>query len=97
VNQEKTEIAHISKVKFLGYAFYRPKGKCRFRVHPKSIAKMKNKLRDLTSRSNGWSNEFRATRITQFIRGWVNYFQLADMKTILIETDEWLRRRIRAI
>ena len=97
VNQEKTETAHISKVKFLGYAFYRLKGKCRFRVHPKSIAKMKDKLRTLTSRNNGWSNDFRAMKITQFIRGWVNYFQLADMKTLLIKTDEWLRRRIRAI
>jgi group II intron reverse transcriptase/maturase len=97
VNKEKTEVAHISKVTFLGYAFYRPKGKCRFRVHPKSIAKMRDKLRTLTSRSNGWSNDFRAMKITQFIRGWVNYFKLADMKTLLMKTDEWLRRRIRAI
>src|SRR5690606_10734883 len=35
VNKDKTQVAHISKVRFLGYAFYRYKGKCRFRVHPK--------------------------------------------------------------
>ena len=97
VNREKTVVAHISKVKFLGYGFYRFKEKCRLRVHPKSITKMKAKIRKLTARSNGWGNEFRATKLAQFIRGWVNYFSLADMKKLLAETDEWLRRKIRAI
>lgn len=97
VNREKTKVAHISKVKYLGYSFYRYKGKCKMRVHPKSIAKMKSKLKELTSRSNGWGNEYRALKLTQFIRGWVNYFAMADMKQLLKGTDEWLRRKIRAI
>jgi group II intron reverse transcriptase/maturase len=97
INREKSGTAHISKVKYLGYGFYRYKGECRFRVHPKSVAKMKDRLRVLTARSNGWGNEFRAKRLTMFIRGWVNYFKLADMKTLLLGLDEWLRRKIRAI
>jgi group II intron reverse transcriptase/maturase len=97
VNREKTEVAHISKVKYLGYGFYRYKGKCRMRVHPKSVEKMKDRIRQLTKRSSGWGNELRAEKLAQFIRGWVNYFKLADMKTLLAETDEWLRRKIRAI
>ena len=97
VNQDKTEVEQISKVKYLGYAFYRFKRKCRFRVHPKSIKKMKDKIRELTSRSNGWGNEYRALKLTQYIRGWVNYFGMADMKELLKETDKWLRHKIRAI
>lgn len=97
VNRQKTNVAHISKVKYLGYSFYRYKGKCRLRVHPKSIAKMNAKLKELTSRSNGWGNEYRALKLTQFIRGWVNYFGLADMKSMLSKIDEWLRHRIRCI
>ena len=97
VNRKKTSVAHISKVKYLGYAFYRYKGKCRFRVHPKSAAKMKDKIRELTKRNNGCGNEYRAMKLTQFVRGWVNYFSLADMKGLLRETDEWLRHKIRAI
>jgi RNA-directed DNA polymerase len=97
VNREKTKVAHISKVKYLGYSFYRYKGKCRLRVHPKSVAKMKSKLKELTSRNNGWGNEYRALKLTQFIRGWVNYFAMADMKRLLKGADEWLRRKIRAI
>ena len=50
-------VEQISKIKYLGYAFYRYKGKCRFRVHQKSIKKLKDKIRELTSRSNGWGNE----------------------------------------
>lgn len=97
VNIEKTTVAHISKVKYLGYAFYRYKGECRLRVHKKSITKMQARLRELTKRSNGWGNEFRQLKLTQFIRGWINYFSLADMKYLLLRVDEWLRRKIRAI
>ena len=97
VNRNKTCVEHISRVKYLGYSFYRYRGKCRFRVHPKSIVKMKEKIRELTKRSNGWGNEYRALKLTQFIRGWVNYFGLADMKKLLQETDEWLRHKIRTI
>ncbi|MDE6906487.1 MAG: group II intron reverse transcriptase/maturase, partial [Lachnospiraceae bacterium] len=97
VNRKKTEVLHISKVKYLGYSFYRYKGKCRFRVHPKSVTKMKNKIRELTNRNNGMSNTKREEKYQQFVRGWVNYFKLADMKKFLRETDEWARRRIRAV
>lgn len=97
VNRKKTKVAHVSKVKYLGYSFYRYKGKCKMRVHPKSIAKMRARLKELTSRNNGWGNERRVLKLTQFIRGWVNYFSLADMKQVLKSTDEWLRRRIRAV
>ncbi len=97
VNRAKTETAHISKVKYLGYGFYRYRGICKMKVHKKSIKKMKDKIRILTKRSNGWSNERRIEKINQFVRGWVNYFSLADMKSLMMETDEWLRRKIRAI
>uniref|UniRef100_UPI004056F354 hypothetical protein n=1 Tax=Acetatifactor sp. TaxID=1872090 RepID=UPI004056F354 len=53
VNRKKTGVAHISKVKYLGYSFYRYKGKCRFRVHPKSVTKMRNKIRELRTEIMG--------------------------------------------
>jgi RNA-directed DNA polymerase len=97
VNDKKTVVAHISKVKYLGYTFYRYKGKCRFRVHPKSIQKMKDKIRELTDRNNGMGNQVREEKYQQFVGGWVNYFKLADMKGLLRSIDEWARRRIRAV
>jgi group II intron reverse transcriptase/maturase len=42
VNRDKTGVAYFNRVKYLGYAFYRYRGECRLRVHPKSVAKMKD-------------------------------------------------------
>ncbi len=97
VNRKKTNVAHFRNVKYLGYSFYRCKGECRFRVHPKSVSKMKNKIRELTDRNKGMSNVIREERYQQYVRGWVQYFRLADMKSLLKTTDEWARRRIRAV
>ena len=58
---------------------------------------MKKKIKELTNRSNAWSNEMRILKLKQYIRGWINYFKLADMKNLLKRTDEWMRHRIRAI
>jgi Group II intron, maturase-specific domain. len=66
-------------------------------VHKQSISKMKNKIRELTQRSNGWGNEYRVVKVNQYITGWTQYFKLANMKGVLIGIDEWLRRKIRAI
>lgn len=97
VNRAKTTVSHISKIKYLGHAFYRNKGKCRFRVHPKSVQKMKDRIRELTQRNNGWSNEYRRQRLAEYVRGWINYYSMTDMKMLMRETDEWLRRKIRTI
>ena len=97
VNREKSQTAPISKVKFLGYSFYKTKGEGRLRVHPKSVVKMKARLKELTSRSSGWGNERRKQALRHYITGWVNYFKLADMKSLLLRIDEWYRRRIRMV
>ena len=97
MNRNKTHVAHIRYVKYLGYGFYRKNGKCRLRVHPKSITKMKDRLRFILKRSNGKGNEVRALLLKRFIKGWVNYFKLANMKELLIQIDRWIRRKIRTI
>lgn len=98
VNREKSKVAHIREITFLGYAFYtKDGGKGGLRLSPKAKEKIKSKIRELTSRSNGWGNERRKDALNQFIRGWVQYFKLADMKWYLIELDAWFRRRLRMV
>jgi len=97
VNREKTMVDYVGKVKFLGFSFYQYKGKAKVRIHPKSIAKMRSKVKEHTSRSNGMGNEIRAKKLRRYIMGWINYFKIADMKSLLSRTDEWMRRRIRMI
>ena len=56
---------------------------------------MKTSLKELTSRSNSMGYERRKQKLKEYVRGWIGYYHLASMKRLLIETDEWLRRRIR--
>ena len=96
VNRDKTSTGSVCGKKFLGYSFYFDKeNKCQLRVHPKSIEKLKAKLKSLAGRSNGMGYEQRKMALKLFIRGWVEYYKLAKMKNTLIGIDKWLRCRIR--
>jgi group II intron reverse transcriptase/maturase len=95
VNKEKTKVGYIQGMKFLGYSFYVTKGKCKLSLHPKSKAKLKSRLKELTSRSKGFGYERCKIRLKEYIRGWIGYYQLADMRSYLQSVDEWLRRRLR--
>ena len=98
VNRDKSFVAHISRgVKYLGYAFYRRGGELRFRVHPRSLASLRDRVREILSRSNGWSLDYRRHRLRSLVNGWVGYFRLADMRGALRELDSWVRRKIRCV
>jgi hypothetical protein len=66
VNRAKTTVTHVSRIKYLGYAFYRSRGKCRFRVHPKSAKKMKGRIREITQKNKGWSNDYRRQKLAKY-------------------------------
>ena len=97
VNREKTKVAHVKDVKYLGYGFYIYRGEGRLRIHQKSVRKFKTKVREATGRSNGMGIEERKSGLNSIVRGWMNYFKLADAKKLLEGLDEWIRRRIRMV
>ena len=98
VNVEKSKIAKPDQIKYLGYGFYYTKtGIIKPKPHLKSIQKFKRKLKQLTKRSWSISLNDRIIKINQVIRGWVNYFKIADMKGHLINITSHLNRRIRCI
>lgn len=97
VNREKTVVAYAGKIKFLGYGFYKGAKGFGMRVHEKSKAKMKAKVKELTSRSKVNSYEEWKTALKQFVVGWVNYYKLASMTKYLKDIDKWMRRRIRMV
>ncbi|HEX2970099.1 MAG TPA: group II intron reverse transcriptase/maturase [Bacteroidales bacterium] len=97
VNRNKSKVATVQDIKFLGYAFYQLNGEGRLRLHPNSATKMKTRIQQLTSRSNGWGKDRRKEALSQYIKGWVQYFKLADMRSLLERTDEWYRRRLRMV
>lgn len=98
VNVEKSKIARPNEIKYLGYGFYyNDTGRIKTKPHMKSVQKFKRKLKQLTKRSWNISLDERIVKLNQVIRGWVNYFRIADMKIIMRSISEHLRRRIRCI
>ena len=85
------------RLNFLGYSFYNYRGESRLRIHPKSLGKMKAKIKGLTCRSRGWSDEQRILYLREYLTGWMHYFKLADMGTKLGHLDMWYRRRLRMV
>ena len=95
VNKEKSAVDRPWRLKFLGFSFYRKKEGIGVIVHPKSVEKFKQKLKQITGRSNAMSMALKMLKLKQLITGWINYFCIADMKKLSESLDEWLRRRIR--
>ena len=98
VNIEKSKVARPNQIKYLGYGFYYSKsGKIKPKPHLKSIQKFKRKLKQLTKRNWSISLKDRLIKLNQVIRGWINYYKIADMRRYMQEITSHLSRRIRCI
>ena len=98
VNAEKSKVARPHQIKYLGFGFYYTKtGIIKPKPHVKSIQKFKRKLKQLTKRSWSISLDKRIVKINQVIRGWINYYRIADMKTHMQNITSHLNRRVRCI
>lgn len=92
VNRTKTHITSLSEgVSYLGFVIY-PKY---IAVDPKRIKRFKDKIRRLTPRNHGKNVEQQIAELNRFLRGWINYFRLANIKGFLKEIMGWIRRRLR--
>jgi RNA-directed DNA polymerase len=61
----------------------------------KSLQKLRDKLRPLTRRTNGWSLRAITAKVNPILRGWYGSFRDSH-PTGLRGPDGWLRRRLRA-
>ena len=99
MNVEKSKVVSVFSIrnfKFLGFALGKGLKGVYVRVHAKTLKKAKTKLRKLTSRSQGRNVRVVMEKVKVYIRGWINNFRIASMKTTMQEWDGWLRRRFRA-
>ena len=96
VNKDKSAVDIVSKRKFLGVSFYFVKGVAKIRIHEKSIKRFKEKVKSITNRNRGISMDLRLLKLNDSIKGWINYFGIANAKRKLLELDKWIRRRLRA-
>ena len=78
---------------FLGFVI---KGKYLL-IQPKRLKKFKDKVRRITKRNAGRRIETVIKELNQVLRGWINYFRVANIGRVLRELMQWIRRRLRMI
>lgn len=94
VNERKTHIAHSGTgIKFLGVEIYTSYTK----LQEKKLNAFKLKVKQLTKRNGGVNLVTVLKRLNPVLRGFVNYFKIANITTILKRLAPWVRRRLRAV
>lgn len=91
VNQDKSRVSATDQTTFLGFTF---KG-TKIRWSDNAFREFKRRVKRLTGRSWFVSMEYRYKKLTQYIRGWMNYFGMSEYYRPIPEIDHWLRRRLR--
>jgi RNA-directed DNA polymerase len=92
VNEQKSQVVKANQCKFLGFRFV---GK-QLEWHPKAFAKFMYNVKTITGRSRGVSPATVIKELTQYLRGWINYFGIARGYQRCIDLDGWIRRRLRS-
>nr|BAD18239.1 reverse transcriptase-maturase-endonuclease of group II intron 0661 [Halalkalibacterium halodurans] len=96
VNREKSAVDRPWNRKFLGFSFTRGKDP-KMRVSKESVKRLKQRIRELTSRRHSMKMSDRLRRLNRYLTGWLGYYQLVDTPSILAQIDAWIRRRLRMI
>lgn len=91
VNEAKSRVCPIHECTFLGFTFRGSK----LRWSDEAFADFQYRVRQLTGRSWGVSMSYRLRRLTQYLRGWMNYFGISEYYRPVPEIDHWIRRRLR--
>ena len=91
VNTTKSHVVKTSQSQFLGFTFKAG----RIQWHPKTLLKFKQRIRLLTNRNWGVSMKYQLFKTSQYIRGWINYFGIANCYQLCVDLDHWIRRRVR--
>jgi RNA-directed DNA polymerase len=98
INEEKSAVAPAWGRKFLGYRFWTAaRGTVRPGVAAEALEELKQRVRQLTGRSGGRSLEQVTRDLGSYLRGWREYFKLAETLGVLRELDGWIHHRLRAI
>lgn len=98
VNPAKSAVAPAWQRSFLGYSFWVAPGKTvKRRVAPKALERMKERVRQITSRNGGRSLPQVVAELRSYLTGWKAYFRLADTPGVFTDVDQWLHRRLRML
>ena len=99
VNTTKTHVCRPSKLKYLGFGFYKSSQTKQWtaRPHETSVEKFQRKLKKLCKRSWSISMTDRIAMLNPVTRGWISYFAIGAMKSKMEKIDEHLRTMLRKV
>ena len=99
VNATKTHVCRPSKLKYLGFGFYKSLQTKQWtaRPHESSLEKFQRKLKELCKRSWSISMTRRIAMLNSVTRGWINYFAIGAMKSRMEKIDAHLRTMLRKV
>lgn len=99
VNTTKTHVSRPSKLKYLGFGFYKSSQTKQWtaRPHETSVEKFQRKLKKLCKRSWSISMTDRIAMLNSVTRGWISYFAIGAMKSKMEKIDEHLRTMLRKV
>ena len=95
VNTAKSKVGSPRRLKFLGLSLWKIKDTSGIRIHEKSVVRFKKRVIEITKRNRGVSIEHMLLTLKRYLRGWINYYGIADLKAKSKEWDGWIRRRLR--
>jgi RNA-directed DNA polymerase len=95
VNRTKSKVSRPQESMLLGFSFYRDKEGWEVRIAPKSLERIKKKIKEKTKRNDPAPAKEKIKKMEALIRGWVNYFAIAKGKKKMQELDELVRTRLR--
>jgi group II intron reverse transcriptase/maturase len=96
VNAKKSAVGRPWKRKFLGYRTTADR-KPKLKPDPKSVKRIKLKLKELFRRGRGWSLPRTIRELNPILRGWGYYYRLSDVEGVFEALDQWVRRRLRLL
>jgi RNA-directed DNA polymerase len=91
INWTKSQATRLSAGSFLGFELKRGK----LRWTDAAVNRLKERIREITARSNGRSMESRIEALQRYVTGGLNSFGHSHSDGELVEVDHWLRRRVR--
>ncbi len=95
VNRTKSKVSRPQDSVLLGFSFYSSKEGWQVRIAPKSLDKIRKKMKEQTKRNDPSPAKEKIKKMEAVIRGWVNYFAIARGKKKMQELDELVRTRLR--
>src|SRR4030066_200048 len=96
INRDKSAVDRPWNRKFLGYTMtphHRPK----LKGSQSSVKRARAHIREIVREGRGRSLPKVIGELTPFLRGWVAYFRLSQVKNVFEELDQWIRRKLRLI